>query len=264
MTLVMRCNEKDRLAGYLYGECSAAERAAVEAHLSRCAACASELDDLKAVRLQLAGWKAPDTDLGFRVTREPAATDPQPWSSRVPAWAQAAAAVLVLGAGAGLANLQIEYGRQGLSVRTGRQHPDGTPAAFTDSNARAAGTQPIEGPAETPVTSAALKEFEQRLRAEFASGQHPGTVTAPAAATVSPRDLLSQVKVLLDERDERHRNELAMRLAEVVRDVEAQRRSDLVRIEQTMGQIEGVTTEQAKGQREVMNYLMRVSLPQRR
>ena len=70
--------------------------------------------------------------------------------------------------------------------------------------------------------------------------------------------------MLLDERDERHRNELAMRLAEVVRDVEAQRRSDLVRIEQTMGQIEGVTTEQAKGQREVMNYLMRVSLPQRR
>ena len=192
MTLVMRCDEKDRLAGYLYGECSAAERAAVEAHLSRCAACASELDDLKAVRLQIAGWKAPDTDLGFRVTREPRVAAAQPRSWRVPAWAQAAAAVLVLGAGAGLANLQIEYGRGGLSVRTGRQHPLGAPAAVADSSARPAGTQRNERPVETPVTSADLKAFEQRLRAEFASAPHPGTVTAPSATTVSTRDLLER------------------------------------------------------------------------
>ena len=71
--------------------------------------------------------------------------------------------------------------------------------------------------------------------------------------------MLPQVRALLDESEGRHQKELAMRLAEVVRDFEVQRRSDLVRIEQNMRQIEGVTGEQAAGQREMMNYLLHVS-----
>jgi hypothetical protein len=50
-----------------------------------------------------------------------------------------------------------------------------------------------------------------------------------------------------------------VRLAEVVRDFENQRRADLVRIDQNMRQIEGLTGEQAVGQREMMNYLLHVS-----
>ena len=37
----------------------------------------------------------------------------------IPAWAQAAAAVLLLGVAAGLANLDIRYDGEGLRVRTG-------------------------------------------------------------------------------------------------------------------------------------------------
>ena len=50
MAIVMRCDEKERLVGYLYEECSAAERSAVEAHLARCAVCAAELDGLRDVQ----------------------------------------------------------------------------------------------------------------------------------------------------------------------------------------------------------------------
>ena len=161
MTLVMRCDEKDRLAGYLYGECSAAERAAVEAHLSRCAACASELDDLKAVRLQLAGWKAPDTDLGFRVTREPA-DRPRPgrgvflhgrrprrryWcSARAPGWPIS----------------KSGYSNQGLTIRTGwgarrarARHAGGSPQLA--SQARTGGT--VTARDSPPLNSACARSW---------------------------------------------------------------------------------------------------------
>ena len=114
MTIVMRCDEKDRLVGYLYDECSAAERSAVEAHLSRCAVvrgrtrraegCADAPGRLeRAARRTLASVS--------RVSRSPPDASHRTWT--LPAWAQAAAAVLVLAAGAGLANLQIEYGSGG-------------------------------------------------------------------------------------------------------------------------------------------------------
>jgi hypothetical protein len=48
-------------------------------------------------------------------------------------------------------------------------------------------------------------------------------------------------------------------LTQALTDVESQRRADLVRIEQNMGQIEGLTGQEAVRQREMLNYLMRVS-----
>ena len=118
MTLVMRCEDRERLVSYLYDDGSDTERAAVEAHLARCAACAAELAELRAVRASLADWQPPESALGFRITRDSADPPARAWWP-LPAWAQAAAAVLVLGAGAGLANLEIRYDNQGLTMRTG-------------------------------------------------------------------------------------------------------------------------------------------------
>ena len=249
MTLVMRCDEKERLVGYLYGEGSAGERAAVEAHLVRCAPCAAELADLKAVRVHLAAWNPPDANLGFRLTREPVVATPARHVWILPAWAQVAAAVLVLAAGAGLSNLQIQYGPGGFMIRTGW----GTDRGPQQAAVRQDG-------ASVSVTAADLSALEQRLRAELAANPHSAPPATPAAVlAANPRDVLPQVRALLDESEGRHQKELAMRLAEVVRDFEVQRRADLVRIEQNMRQIEGVTGEQAAGQREMMNYLLHVS-----
>jgi hypothetical protein len=172
----------------------------------------------------------------------------------LPAWAQAAAAVVVLGAGAGLANLQIEYGKEGLRLRTGwgaqtvRQVsiPPGAPSV-----------QAASAPADRAVSPGDLAALEARLRAEIA--QNARTVTTPAAGPVMSRDVLDQVRALVDESERRQQKELAFRLAQVVRDVESQRRADLVRIEQNMGQIEGLTGQEVVRQRDMLNYLMRVS-----
>ncbi len=132
MTLIVRCDDTHRLVSYLYGESSPEERAAVESHLATCAACAAGYTGLQDVRVTLAGWQPPDVDLGFTITRSPgalAAPMPAPVHTRrflaLPAWAQAAAAVIVLSAGAAIANLEIRYGSDGVTIRTGwRQAAD--------------------------------------------------------------------------------------------------------------------------------------------
>ena len=254
MTIVMRCEDRDRLVSYLYDDGSDAERAAVEAHLARCVACAAELAELRAVRASLADWQPPETALGFRITRDPADAPVRSWWRPLPAWAQAAAAVLVLGAGAGLANLEIRYDTQGLTMRTGWARDTG--AGETSRSVRR--TPAATNAPATAVTARDLAALEGRLRTEFAHGTRTGA-PVPASAVASSRDLLQQVRALVAESEQRQQKELALRLTQVLTDVESQRRADLVRIEQNMGQIEGFTGQEAVRQRELLNYLMRVS-----
>jgi hypothetical protein len=256
MTLVMRCDEKERLVGYLYDDGPEAERAAVEAHVARCTACAAELAELRAVRASLADWQAPEAALGFRVTRDPAdAPARRFWP--LPAWAQAAAALLVLAAGAGLANLEIRYDREGLTMRTGWARQGGAGDPGPSVRPATAQVTPAAQPMSVGITARDLAVLEARLRAEFA--QNTRNAPAPAGAAADARDLLQQVRTLVGESEQRQQKELALRLTQVLRDVESQRRADLVRIEQNMGQIEGLTGQEAVRQREMLNYLMRVS-----
>jgi hypothetical protein len=255
MTLVMRCEDRERLVSYLYDDGSDAERAAVEAHLTRCVACAAELAELRAVRASLADWQPPETALGFRVTRDRGDAPARSWWP-LPAWAQAAAAVLVLGAGAGLANLEIRYDTQGLTMRTGWAREAG--AGETRRSVRP--IPPATNAAAVAVTGRDLAALEERLRTEFAHNTRPSAPeTARSGASSRSRDLLQQVRALVAESEQRQQKELALRLTQVLTDVESQRRADLVRIEQNMGQIEGLTGQEAVRQREMLNYLMRVS-----
>ena len=70
----------------------------------------------------------PDAELDFTIVKKselPPANVLRParWWSTVPVWAQAAAAILVLAAGAAIANLQVTSGPDGFSVTTGGCRP---------------------------------------------------------------------------------------------------------------------------------------------
>lgn len=251
MTVDMRCQDKERLIAYLYGEDSQGEREGVEAHLAACGECAAEVDGLRATRGQLAEWSAPEVDLGFRLVRGPAPSE-RAAGWRVPAWAALpAAAALVLAAGAAIANLEVRYGGDGLTIRSGWQRtlPATAPAPVVAS---APGFPPDDAWRE------ALAETERRLREEFAAAASPAVARPAAAAVATPPSRLdrAQIQELIDASERRQQRELALRIAEVVRDFEAQRRADLVQIDENLGQIEGLT---AARQREVMNYLVRVA-----
>jgi hypothetical protein len=188
----------------------------------------------------LAGWTPPDVQLGFRITSDARSNVLHPMNSRwwqrpMPAWAQAAAAAAILTTGVTLGALR------------GVTPP---PQTNSSSNTTAVAAR------TSNVTRADLAALEQRLRAEI-SQVHSASATVAA----SPADarVLERVRVMIDESEQRQRRELALRAAEMLRDFDAQRNDDLARIERTLGQMDGTTGYEVAQQRQMLNYLMRVS-----
>jgi hypothetical protein len=266
MRAQFHCQDKEQLISYLFEEGGGEERAAVEAHLMTCAACSEELSGLRDVRADLGRWERPHADFTVRIVRDAAAAPRQWW--RVPVWATSAlAAGLVLAIAAAAANLDIQIGNGALVVRTGWARP-AAPAAHANTAAVSQSSAPAERPALVSAGMSAadvrkaLDALEAKLRGEFSGMSRPASVGVQRVSTGSDIDknaLLSQVRSLVDESERRQQRELALRLAQVVQDFDAQRRTDLVRIEQGFGQIESLTGQEAARQREITNYLVRAS-----
>jgi len=237
MSETFTCGDHGALMSYLYDECTPAERRAVLAHAAICSACAEELAALGATREQLAAWTPPEAQLGFRIVADtPPSNVLRPsrwWQAPMPAWAQAAAAALIFTTGVTLGALRATT----------------APPASQSTTTRVAATG-------ASVTRADLAALEQRVRAEMTQAR---TVSQPAAATPGEARVLERVRAMIDESEQRQRRELALRTAEMVRDFDAQRNDDLVRIERTLGQMDGTTGAEVAQQRQMLNYLMRVS-----
>jgi hypothetical protein len=238
------CHDKDSLIAYLYDEVEPPLRGQIDEHLRSCRECTDELDSLSAVRAGLSGWAPPEPALGITIPRREDVTRRSSWWSDTPAWAQAAAAVLVLAVGLGVANVQVRSGADGFVVTTGW---------LTPSRAAAVAT-----PASDEHWRAALVALESQLRGEIQANRSPAA--EPASVVSRPSDAtLKQVQAMLEASEQRQRQELALRLTQLTRDLDVQRRADLVRISQGFGQFEGRTGEMMARQRQMMNYVMRVS-----
>ena len=244
MSTFFTCDDKPTLVAYLYGELDTPMRERVDAHLATCERCAAEVSALGDVRAELGLWVPPDAELGFTITRKsepPSATVLRParWWSTVPAWAQAAAALLVIAAGAGIANLQVRSGPDGFSVSTGWMPRAATVAA------------PAQQSNEEWRT--ALVSLEQQLRNEIRSTREPNTVraTAPSADEATIR----RVQQLLAASEQRQQRELALRLTQFTVDMNMQRRADLMKITNSFGQF----GNQMMQQRQMLNNVIRVS-----
>ena len=252
------CGNPDVLMSYLYEDGPVEERRAFEAHLRECERCAAEAASLRAVRGEMAAWTPPETVLDFRIVREPAPPARRwAWMSAMPAWAQLAAASLVVGVAAGLSGLDVQYGKDGFVVRTGWNRPaEPRPAG-------AAALVPASG-ADAPWR-ADLVALQEQMRSEFRQAAPPPAVAQASAAgarggkPMSDEEFMARVKQLIDASETRTQREMALRMAEVVRDMDTQRRADMRRVADGLGVLEGRTGAVTAQQREVMNYLMRVS-----
>jgi hypothetical protein len=70
------------------------------------------------------------------------------------------------------------------------------------------------------------------------------------------------MRELLVESEQRQQRELALRVAQLQRDLDGQRVSDLKRIQDNFGQLGGWTGAEVARQRDVLNYLLRVNQQQ--
>jgi predicted anti-sigma-YlaC factor YlaD len=254
--------DKELLVGYLYDEVDAAERRTMETHLLACTECRGELKDLRSTRTRLAAWAPPTPELEFQMVRAPeaAASRTRRWSIS-PAWGLAAAAVLVLSVASAIANVEVKFGADGLTVRTGalRASPvQPAPVASTVS------TQAIAA-ADDPRLRAELQTIALRIRdleAAAGNGTRPVLTSAHVPATQAPpADVLRAVRQLISESESRQEQELARRLSQVLRDVEGLRRVDLDRVQRALAEMQGVTDTTIIRQQQIENHLLRVGQP---
>jgi hypothetical protein len=149
--------------------------------------------------------------------------------------------MLCLGVGAGLgAGAANVYGAR-LNTR---------PAATAESVA-----------SQRTVTPADLDALKAQLRSEIQSVSRDDTSqTLAQPDTMSDDELLRRVRSLIHESEQRQQRELALRVAEVARDVQAQRQADLMRIDRTLGVLQNSTGLAVRRQEQLLNSLaVRVS-----
>ena len=248
----------DLLIAYLYDDIEPADRATFSAHLNGCGRCTRELTALRGVRTTLSAWAPPEPVRAFdrASSLEPPAfalsapagrRSTRSWHD-VPAWAQVAAAILVLGVSASVANIEVRRDSTGWTLRTGWSSPapaGGSPPAAADN---------VRADEPTPWR-ADLTALEQQLRTEIRTME---TRAVPAGDA----ELQRRVRAIIDESERRQERELALRVAEVVKDVNAQRQADLVKIDRSLGMIQTSTYGEQMKQRELVNYLLKVSQKQ--
>jgi len=255
--------DKTLLVSYLYEECGAEDRRLVEAHLAGCQECGEEIAAFRGVRTQLAEWAPPDEILGFRVVRQPEPA--RRWWWPLPVWAQAAAAILVAMAGAAATNLEVRVGGDGLVVRSGWSQPG------SDATAASTSTAPRPASAETAsaepaaATVAALRAemaaLEQKLRQER-SAPAAGAAAVATSAVAMPVDeqkLMTRVRPLLQDTEDRLRSEFGVRLASAVKEIDSRRRADFLQIRENFTELEGRTGIEVARTNSALQYLMRVS-----
>ena len=143
--------------------------------------------------------------------------------------------------------VQVRSGPDGFSVSTGWMSFDSN----TTSSAR--GVLAQDKPANEDWKPA-LVALEQQLRNEIRSTSEP-TPTPAAARGPADDATVRRVEQLLAEAERRHSQELAVRFVEFSRDINMQRRADLMKIGQGFDDY----NRQLLGQRQLINNAIRVS-----
>jgi hypothetical protein len=266
------CGDPGALVSYLYNDGSPQELAAIATHVQSCDICTAELAALGDTRELISAWSPPQTELGFTLTPDAlpiAAAPPLPapstvvpfaapaqraqsdapatrsqadnmpwWRQATPVWMQAVAAAMVFAAG------------MAIGATRGAAPASTTTAANTGMAAA-----PVK--AET-VSRGELADLEQRLRAELVH-LSPAPAQAAPVQTASRTDdeaLMKRVRALLNESEEKQRGELALRTAQVLRDIEIQRKVDIATLQQNIGQIQGATGAELRRQRDLYDQLI--------
>lgn len=266
MTDTRYCGNPDLLMSYLYEDGDIAERRAFEAHLTSCAECAREAGELRSVRRGLTQWTPPETLLDFRIVRgDKPARSWRSWFAvpALPVWAQMGAAALLAGVAVGISGLEVRYDGQSVTMRTGWQRAGTSqPSSAPSVAAVQASAIPASAAAGTPAPwRADLTAIEQQLRTEIRSSQPVGqAIQASSGSPMSEQEFMRRVRQLVDASETRQQRELALRLSAVLRDMETQRRADMVRVADVFGRVEGRAGAAVAQQRDIMNYLRRVSL----
>lgn len=245
------CDSKELLVGFLYDELEPVERRTFQDHLATCAECRDEVAGLRSTRAHIASWTPPEPDFGFRIVRGASAPPPAARFRFRPAVGLAAAAVLVLAAAAAIAHVEVRYGADGVVVRTGWSRGADAPAAVAQPTQ---GATLVDWKAQADVLDRRLRELERAA----ARAESPAVRTA-AGGDIPDSEVLRRVREMLGQSETRQQRAFALRLAELTRDIDAQRKLDLAAIDQGMTRLQSTSGAEVKQYRDAIQRLYRAA-----
>jgi len=240
------------LVAYLYDDIEPAERVAFENHVAACLACRAEVAEMRGVRSTLAQWNAPaPRGLQSPVSRR---RSNAAWWHSVPVWAQAAAAMLVLGVSASIANLDIRYDRShGLNVTTGWSKP----ATETAQQAPPADAAPWRA-----ELAAMREQLQSEMRAQAASARAASTAATPVAqAAAMDANVLKRVSAMIEQSEKKQEQQLALHFVQLQKDLNAQRTGDVRRTNQLLHDVMNTYGDEIAKQQRQINYLLPAAVP---
>ncbi len=279
------CDSKELLIDYLYNDLDASGRRTLDAHLKTCAECRGELAGLRSTRAHLASWTPPEPDFSFQIVRSRAAPAGMGSFRVSPAWGLAAAAVLVIAVAAAVANVEVRHGNDGLIVRTGWNRsasvePDETVGATAAASASTASALTASAPtasaptASAPTRPAPLDEsvkwqaaadgLDRRLRELEAIARTQRPAVQNASTSVSDVEVLRRVREMLGQSETRQERAVAVRIAELTREFDAQRRLDLAAIDSGMARLQNTSGAEVKQYRDLIQRMYRAAAFQQR
>jgi putative zinc finger protein len=254
------CNQvyKDLLVSYLYDDINDMDRAKVDMHLRACEECRTELNALRGVRVDLGSWAPPLPDLGFRIVRDAKASQAKSTSWRswlTPVAGLAAAATLVFAAALSLARIEIHDGPDGFTIRTGVTASGPVTGNGIDGGARGVPARDVylasdEGGIDLVGISRRIDALESALK------DAPETRDASALnARASDEALIKRVREMLTQSETRQQSELALRIGQVIRDFDYQRRADLQAIQASFVRMGDNMTKEAQLHTDLVNFV---------
>jgi hypothetical protein len=105
-----------------------------------------------------------------------------------------------------------------------------------------------------------LTALEQQLRREMHAAPAADGPAFVRASSSNDAELARRFKALVDESEKRQQRELALRVTALMQDLNAQRQTDLRKIDQTLGLIQDRTGVEVLRNRQMIDYyLQRVS-----
>ena len=221
------CTDKAALIGFLYDDCETGEREQIAAHVADCPDCTAELASLSATRRQLAAWVPPQAALGFQVDSTqvagslkgtqpftlfeggmagaggPARAATPWWRQPLPAWGQAAAAVLIFAAGVGFGTGRTGAADNTPTTSSGRTVPAGvraTPVSATNAAA-----------VVVPEHLTRLEEKLQALQAEIATLRAAGAAGTTESGGTDTGVTLAEVHDLVAATEAKLQNQILVR-----------------------------------------------------
>ena len=208
------CHQQETLFAYVADTCSTEERERFEAHMAECATCA---DDLKSFTVLQGVMADDDVKAALRHDVEAALQEqPQRWwrVGLQPAWNVALATTLVIVV-AGTVGVDVQFGAFSFSMG------QGSPA--TDSG------QPAVGPALVPLSGTASGAARPSVQPMVLRG-----FRAQPPVAESADELLRDIRLLIEESEQRQRQEVASRIRTVAQGLDVEQSGNMRQLQEDL------------------------------